>query len=288
MAVDHYENFPVASWLCPPEFRPAVMAIYRFARTADDLADEGAAPESERIAALDAYRECLHAAAAGQPTPRWPEVFAPLADALQRHSLPLPLLSALLDAFRQDCTNPHYADRAALLDYCQRSANPIGRLLLHLAGVSDRASLMQSDAICTSLQLINFWQDPSVDLPRGRCYVPAADAMRHGLALDSLAKDGNTTATRALIAELCGWARDLMWQGAPLVHRVPGRFGWELRAVVQGGLHVLDKIEAGGWNTLTTRPTVGRRDLPRLAWRAWRMNATADALRAAALSSRAS
>jgi squalene synthase HpnC len=266
VGVNHYENFPVASWLCPPTLRPAVAAIYHFARTADDIADEGDAPADERRARLDAYERALHAAARGEPATDWPDVFAPLAQAIARHRLPVPLLADLLSAFRQDTTNPVYPDRAALLDYCARSANPVGRLLLHLAGVHDADALRQSDAICTALQLINFWQDLSVDLPRGRGYVPRADALHHGLELPLAGPD--RTATRALIAELVAWARNTMLSGAPLVHRLPGRFGWELRLVVQGGLRVLDKIEARGFDVLAHRVRIGAADAPLLLWRA--------------------
>jgi squalene synthase HpnC len=272
VGVDHYENFPVASWLCPPALRPAVAAIYRFARTADDIADEGDAPADARRACLDDYERALHAAARGQPGAAWPDVFVPLARAINQHALPLPLLTDLLSAFRQDTGNPLYPDRAALLDYCARSANPVGRLLLHLADVHDADALRQSDAICTALQLINFWQDVSVDLPRGRCYVPRSDALRHGLDLPLSGPD--RAATRALVGELVAWARTTMRSGAPLVHRLPGRFGWELRLVVQGGLRVLDKIEARGFDVLAHRVRIDPVDAPLLLWRALWMRRT--------------
>jgi squalene synthase HpnC len=264
--VNHYENFPVASWLCPRELRPAVTAIYHFARTADDIADEGDAPADHRLARLDAYERALQAAARGEPATAWPDVFAPLAQVIAHHRLPVPLLADLLSAFRQDTANPVYADRAALLEYCSRSANPVGRLLLHLADVRDADALRQSDAICTALQLINFWQDLSVDLPRGRGYVPRADAQRHGLELPLSGPD--RAATRALIGDLVAWARATMLSGAPLVHRLPGRFGWELRLVVQGGLRVLDKIEARGFDVLAHRVRIDPVDAPLLLWRA--------------------
>lgn len=280
VATEHYENFPVASWLCPPPLRGAVLAIYHYARTADDLADEGDAPAAERRAALARYRQTLDQALAGQPGPAdpadpadWPAVFAPLAQAVSRHRLPIPLLHDLLDAFEQDTGNPRYPDRAALLDYCRRSANPIGRLMLHLAGVHDAVSLAQSDAICSALQLINFWQDPSVDLPRGRHYVPEADARHHGLSLDTLAGQPDSAATRALLRELCQWAATLMLQGAPLACRVTGRLGWELRFVVQGGLRILERIGQMRYCTLHQRPVLGPADAPVLAWRALRMRA---------------
>jgi hydroxysqualene synthase len=270
VSVDHYENFPVASVLCPPALRPTVTAIYRFARTADDIADEGDAPGDARRERLDAFARALDDAAQGRVGTDWPEVFAPLAREIERHRLPLAPLRDLLSAFRQDTGNPTYPDRAALLDYCERSANPIGRLLLHLCAIDEPAALRQSDAVCSALQLINFWQDLSVDLPRGRCYLPLADARRHGIA-DPTTLRADSEASRTLVRELCTWARKLMAQGAPLVHRLPGRFGWELRFVVQGGLRVLDKIERGGFNALAYRPTVGAADAPLLACRVLRM-----------------
>ena len=276
VSVDHYENFPVASLLCPPAMRAAVTAIYHFARTADDIADEGDAPADQRRDQLDRYRTALRAAAAGRvEAAHWPEVFTPLAEAITRQQLPLPLLDDLLDAFLQDTGNPRYADRAQLLDYCRRSANPIGRLMLHLAGVSDARSLAQSDDICTALQLINFWQDHSTDLPRGRLYVPLADAQRHGLLLDQLRAGGDTPTTEALLRELCHWAAALMHQGAPLACRVPGRLGWELRLVVQGGLRILERIGQMHYRTLGQRPVLGAVDFPIMLWRALRMRAAA-------------
>jgi hydroxysqualene synthase len=276
VSVDHYENFPVASLLCPPALRPPIVAIYHFARTADDIADEGEAVATQRLADLTAYRQQFLAVAAGaEPTARWRHVFGPLARQIGQHRLPLPLLTDLLDAFAQDTRNPPYPDRATLLDYCRRSANPIGRLLLHLHRVDDTAALRQSDAICSALQLINFWQDLSVDGPRGRHYVPVADRERHGVSLVALATRQDSPAARQLVRELCDWARALMLEGAPLVHRLPGRAGWELRFVVQGGLRILEKIAAMDHAALTHRPTLGPADLPRLAWRALRMRSAA-------------
>lgn len=268
MSVDHYENFPVASVLCPPALRPPIQAIYHFARTADDIADEGSATPEERRSALNSYRDCLHATARGEPPTRWPQVFTPLALQMRAHALPVPLLDDLLDAFLQDCSNPQYADRDQLLDYCRRSANPIGRLLLHLYRLDDATALAQSDAICSALQLINFWQDPSVDLPRGRSYFTAADLARHGLRDDVLRAGIDSPASQALLRDLVAWARTLMLQGAPLVHRLPGRIGWELRLVVQGGLRILERIEAMHFRTLSQRPVLRTRDLPPMLWRA--------------------
>jgi squalene synthase HpnC len=272
--VEHYENFPVASVLCPPALRPAVTAIYHFARTADDIADEGDAPAKQRLRDLQAYREDLRALYDGRrASDRWQAVFQPLDTVRVQHGLPQALLADLLDAFMQDVRNPPYPDRDSLLDYCRRSANPIGRLLLHLYGVSDATALRQSDAVCSALQLINFWQDLSVDLPRGRCYVPTADAARHGLSPAALQAGQDTAATRALVRELAHWARGLMHDGAPLVHAVPGRAGWELRLVVQGGLRIVAKMEAMQFAALSHRPTLGTLDLPPLLWQTLTMRA---------------
>lgn len=272
MPVDHYENFPVASLLCPAALRPAVEAIYTFARTADDIADEGDAPPSERLTDLADYRQDLAAVADGTgPSARWPRVFGPLAAAIEQHRLPIGLLDDLLDAFTQDVTTRHYADRATLLDYCRRSANPVGRLLLHLYGIADADALCRSDAICTALQLANFWQDLGRDVRHGRLYPPEADCRRHGVDPADLLAARDSDPARALVLELVGWARGLMNFGAPLVHVVPGRAGWELRLVVQGGLRVLERIDRLHGATLHERPKLGWTDAPAIAWRALRM-----------------
>jgi hydroxysqualene synthase len=276
MSVDHYENFPVASVLCPPELRPAVAAIYWFARTADDLADEGDATSEQRLQALGAYRAQLRATAAGTtPASPWQHVFAPLKRALDQHALPLPLLEDLLSAFEQDVHQNTYADRAELLNYCRRSANPVGRLLLHLYGVQGNLQLRQSDDICSALQLINFWQDLSVDTARGRAYIPLADGSRHGVSLAALLSRQDSPSMRALVADMVGWAKGLMLAGAPLVHALPGRAGWELRLVVQGGLRTLEKIERMNYGSLNSRPRLRWYDAPLMLWRALRMKPAA-------------
>lgn len=273
VAVDHYENFPVASWLCPARLRHAVRAIYAFARCADDLADEGVVDAITRLAALGNYRAALEAVVAGceaslqDAPPAWKGIFKGVADAMHRHGLPAQPFRDLLSAFEQDVQAPVYHTRLQLLDYCSRSANPVGRLMLHLAGVDDAASLRQSDAICTALQLINFWQDLGVDVGRGRHYVPWEDLARLRLSPSGL-MGADTDATRALVRDLVRWARDTMASGAELPMHVPGRLGWELRLVVHGGLRILDKIEAAGFNALAHRPTLSRRDAPTLLWRA--------------------
>jgi squalene synthase HpnC len=275
VSVEHYENFPVASWLCPPGLRPAVRAIYWFARTADDIADEGDAPGAQRQATLAAYRDDLMKAAAGRPgSGRWAGVFDPLAQIIAAHRLPLPLLAALLDAFEEDTRHAGYADRAALLQYCSRSANPIGRLLLHLHGLDDPALLRQSDAVCTALQLINFWQDLSVDVPRGRVYVPRADAAAHGTTPADCQRAPHADASRALVRELCAWAQALMLEGAPIALAVPGRVGWELRFVVQGGLRILAKIAAMNFASFARRPRLHAADHLTIGLRALTMRSS--------------
>lgn len=271
--ITHYENFPVASWLCPAALRPPIAAIYAFARTADDMADEGDASPAQRLEQLQDYRLELHAIAKGQPPqPRWATIFTPLQYQLQQWQLPVHLLDDLLSAFVQDVAKTRdqtsYADRAELLDYCRRSANPVGRLLLHLYGVHDDQALAQSDAICSALQLINFWQDLSEDIPRGRHYLTDADCARFNVSRTQLNALQLTPDIQRLIASNTAWARTLMQQGAPLVHRLPGRIGWELRLVVQGGLRILDKVQAQQGRNLHTRLTLHKTDVARMLWRA--------------------
>jgi squalene synthase HpnC len=271
MPVDHYENFPVASLLVPAACRRPIEIIYRFARSADDLADEGEQTPEQRLAALAAYVAELDRIERGEP-PLTP-LFVDVAGIIATHRLPIPLFRDLISAFAQDVTTPRYADYATLLDYCRRSANPVGRLLLHLFGHDDDTSLRRSDAICTALQLINFWQDMSVDLPRGRIYVTVADAGAFGLDARQLRAGADSDASRALVRALVAWARSTMHGGVALVHRLPGRIAWEMALVVQGGLRVLEKIEASDCAALSQRPTIAATDLPLLAWRACRMMA---------------
>lgn len=276
LPVTHYENFPVASWLCPPRLRQPIAAIYWFARTADDLADEGQAPAQQRLGDLAAYRADLAAAASGRrPSPRWPGVFEPLGIALRDFRLPVRLLADLLSAFEQDVVKTRdgagYADQTELFDYCRLSANPVGRLLLHLYGVCDAQALARSDCLCTALQLINFWQDLGQDVARGRFYLPRQDCAAHDVTQGDLLALRETPKITKLIASHVELARATMLKGSELVCQLPGRAGWELRLVVQGGLRILDKIEAMGFSTLSRRPTVTAWDAPVLLWRCLRM-----------------
>jgi len=272
VAVQHYENFPVASWLCPPAMREAVVAIYHFARTADDIADEGDLAWEQRLSELKAYRLALEDTLQGRrrdPDAPWSHIFGLLASAHARHHLPPAPLHDLLDAFEQDVRNPAYTSRDELLDYCRRSANPIGRLLLHLHGVNREVLITMSDRVCTALQLINFWQDLSIDLARDRVYIPKQDAAAHGVPWppgsgDLSCKQGE----RALVADLCDWASATMHEGARLPLEIGGRLGLELRLVVQGGLRVLEKIRRMDYQTFHQRPVLGAADVPALVWRA--------------------
>jgi squalene synthase HpnC len=273
MSVDHYENFPVASILLPRRLVPAVEAIYAFARSADDIADEGDALPAERLDALDAYDAALDLIECGADLDKIAAepMFARLAEALRRHALPLQPLRDLLSAFRQDVVTTRYADYPALLDYCRRSANPVGRLMLGLYGQVDETSLRESDAVCSALQLINFWQDVGIDIGKGRIYLPQEDLIRFGVREDDIAQARTGAEWRALMRFEVERARALMLQGAPLATRLPGRIGWELRLVVQGGLRILEAIERADYDVFRRRPQLKRLDWAVLLWRAARM-----------------
>lgn len=279
MSVEHYENFPVASLLCPKELRAPVAAIYWFARTADDLADEGVRAPSERLDDLQVYRrdlaDCLRS---GKPSERWPGVFKALRTAWEHHRLPAEPLNDLLDAFEQDLVKTRYANRTELLDYCARSANPIGRLMLHLYGVTGSEQLAQSDNICSALQLANFWQDLSIDCRRSRLYIPLEDLLRHQLDPNVVLEGIDSEGLHRSLSELVTWTRSLMSRGSPLVHAVGERAGlragWELRLVVQGGLRILDKVENSGFASLQRRPKLRPWDAPLLLLRAAGMRNT--------------
>jgi len=252
--VDHYENFPVASVLLPRRMRAAVAAIYRFARSADDFADEGDHPPEWRLQQLRGYRACLDVLARGQPCSDPP--FDALAAAIAAHRLPLQPFYALLSAFEQDVTHGRYASFAELLDYCARSANPVGRLLLALFGVADQRSEAQSDAICTALQLINFWQDVAIDWRKNRIYVPQDDLARFAVPEADIAEGRPTDAFRACMAFQVRRTRAMMLSGAPLARRIGGRFGYELRLVVEGGLRILERTEQAGFDVFRHRPVL--------------------------------
>jgi squalene synthase HpnC len=269
MAVDHYENFPVASILLPRRLVPAVEAIYAFARGADDVADEGDALPAERLAQLADYEAALDEIAAGGVPGR--PMFARLAGVVAEFRLPLQPLRDLLSAFRQDVVTTRYPDYPLLLDYCRRSADPVGRLMLSLYGVDGERNLREADAVCSALQLINFWQDVGVDIKKGRIYLPQEDLTSFGVSEADIAAGADTPAWRALMAFEVDRARTLMRAGAPLATRLPGRIGWELRLVIQGGLRILERIEAADYDVFRHRPQLGKRDYLRMGWRALSM-----------------
>ena len=269
MSVDHYENFPVASILMPRRLVPAVETIYAFARAADDVADEGDAAPAERLASLAAYEAALDDIAAGR-TPARP-MFARLGAVVTQFALPLQPLRDLLSAFRQDVVTARYPDYAALLDYCRRSADPVGRLMLALYGVDGERQLRQSDAICTALQLINFWQDVGIDIAKGRIYLPQEDLARFGVGEADIEAGRDSPAWRALMAFEVERARALMLSGAPLARQLRGRIGWELRLIVQGGLRILERIERAQYDVYRRRPTLGKLDYLVMLGRAVRM-----------------
>jgi squalene synthase HpnC len=270
MPVDHYENFPVASLLLPKRMREPVEAIYAFARGADDIADEGDADAGTRLAQLADYHAGIDAIEFRMP-PNDDEL-RPMFERLERNvrafDLPLQPFRDLVSAFAQDVVKTRYADYEELLDYCRRSANPVGRLLLHLYGVTDVVSLNRSDNICTALQLVNFWQDVAIDIAKPRIYLPQEDLARFGVSEDDLATGRDSEAWRRLMAFEVRRARELMLRGAPLARALPGRIGWELRLVVAGGLRILERIEAAHYDVFRRRPTLGKLDWPLLGWRA--------------------
>ncbi|MDH5264625.1 MAG: squalene synthase HpnC [Betaproteobacteria bacterium] len=270
MPVEHYENFPVASWLLPPALRPPVEAIYAFARNADDFADEGDLPDAERIARLDDYARFLDRIGKRE-RPDHP-VFSRLHDAIVAHDLPLRLFHDLLDAFRQDVVKKRYATFDELMDYCRRSADPVGRLLLALFRKDDPANLRDSDAICSSLQLINHWQDIAVDWGKGRVYLPQEDLAHFGIGEDWIAEGRVDGRWQDMVRFQCQRARAMMRSGSPLGTRLPGRMGLEIRAISAGGLRILDKIDAVHGDVFRHRPVLKGGDWARILWKAafWR------------------
>jgi phytoene synthase len=268
VSVGHYENFPVASLLLPAELRAPVAIIYRFARSADDFADEGELCAAERLSRLDGYRAELRRIDAGEP-PQEP-LFADIARIARVHGLPLALFHDLLDAFSQDVVKPRYASFAELLDYCRRSANPVGRLLLFLFRAATPDNLRDSDSICSALQLVNFWQDVALDHAKGRVYLPQDEMARYGVTDAQIAEARCDRAWRELLAFQIERAGAMLESGAPLGRRLGGRVGLEIRVTVQGGLRILEKLSAAGGDVFRRRPVLEWFDWPLLLARAAR------------------
>jgi phytoene synthase len=261
VGVGHYENFPVASVLLPAALREPIEIIYRFARSADDFADEGNDPPEVRLRKLNDYRAQLSAPSSA--------LFQDVRKIIGEHELPVRLFADLLDAFAQDVTRKRYENFSELLDYCRRSANPVGRLLLHLFKRTSDSDLKASDAICTSLQLINFWQDVDVDYTKDRrVYLPQDEMARFGVSERHLSQKLCDDAWRSLMAFQVARARALMLDGAGLGKSLPGRIGLEIRATVQGGLRILEKIERAGYDVFRRRPKLRAYDWPLLLLKA--------------------
>lgn len=276
MSVNHYENFPVASFLLPRRLRQAVLNIYRFARSADDIADEGDAGDAERLQALQTYRDALNACAlplVERPVnlhPTLDAIFIPLGQTIVNHQLPLQPFEDLLSAFEQDIVQKRYVDQTALNHYCARSANPVGRLMLHLYGAIAQDTLDQSDAICTALQRLNFLQDVAIDWQKSRIYIPQQELNRFGVTEETIANGQTSPAWKALMQEQVTACRGLLHFGQPLGRRLPGRIGLELRLIVQGGLRILEKLEHIEFDVFRHRPTLGAYDWALMLTRALR------------------
>ena len=273
LARTHYENFPVASALLPARMRPHVAAIYAFARIADDMADEGTRRAADRLADLDDWERRLDAAAGQVPIPQdaRADVFLALRQTMRDCGLPAQLFRDLLSAFRQDVTQTRYATWDEVLDYCRRSANPVGRLVLRVAGYEHPALDAASDAVCTALQLANFWQDFEIDWRRGRLYVPESIWRPAGAREADLDGRVLTPAWRAALADVTLRTRALFAAGRPVCDGVTGRLRYELRATWLGGTAILDKLEAADFDVFARRPTLTKADVPGLLWRtlAW-------------------
>jgi len=252
VSVGHYENFPVASLLVPRPLRPAIVAIYRFARAADDLADEGDAAPEQRLAELERFGRALETIEAGSPPDEPP--FPELAAAIARHQLPLSAFHDLLSAFKQDVVTARYPTFDLLADYCRRSANPIGRLMLRLYNAESQAHFIESDVICTALQMINFWQDVASDWHRGRVYVPLEDLARFGVSEAQIAEGRCDSAWRALMAFETRRTRAMLESGRSLTVALPWRLRLELSGVLAGGHGILDAIDAVGGDVFRHRP----------------------------------
>jgi squalene synthase HpnC len=266
MGVGHYENFPVASIILPARMREPVTWIYRFAREADDIADEGDAPADQRLAALAERREELDRIARGA-APRL-ELYRVVGEVIRAHRLPIELFRDLLDAFTQDVTKTRYADFDDVMDYCRRSANPVGRLLLHLQGETTPRNLGWSDRICSSLQLINFLQDIAIDFRKGRVYMPQDDMVRHGIDEHRIGRGDASGPWRTFIQFQIDRARAMLLDGAPLGRALGGRFGLELRMIISGGERILDKLARVSGDVFRARPVLTATDWPLLLARA--------------------
>ena len=266
MSVEHYENFPVASLLMPSRLRPAVVAIYAFARTADDIADEGDALSEQRLLALQLYENELTDIERGVSSQL--VLFQTLGSVIHEHQLPIPALRDLLSAFKQDVVTTRYHTFDDLLDYCRRSANPVGTIMLHLYRAASPENLRDSNSICSALQLINFWQDVAIDWRKQRVYLPQEDLQRFNISEQQIANGKADSAWQEMMLFQTARARTLILSGSPLCKRLPGRIGWELRLVVQGGLRILERLDRIRGDVFQKRPALSKADWLVIFWRA--------------------
>ncbi len=274
LAREHYENFPVASRLLPASMRPHLAAIYAFARRADDVADEPGPDAGERLRLLDAWGVRLNQeakppdanrAAAGDDF-----IFFALQHTIRAHAITRAHFHDLLSAFRQDVVTTRYQTWMDVLDYCRRSANPVGRLVLRVAGHDDPRLDEQSDAVCTALQLTNFWQDLAIDWRRGRLYVPLEDRDAAGAQDADLDAGRMTPEWQSALRSAADRTRALFHAGRPICDAVRGRLRWELRLTWLGGMQILGSTQAAGFDVFRHRPGLRRVDVPRLLWKAVR------------------
>jgi hydroxysqualene synthase len=274
MAREHYENFPVASYLLPSSMRPHIAAIYAFARTADDFADEPGMADADRLRQLDDWSTRLeraeHTDSPKPPGDVRDEIFIALAHTIRQCRLPTSLFHDLLSAFRQDVVQKRYSTWDDVLDYCRRSANPVGRLVLRVAGHESATLDARSDDVCTALQLANFWQDLERDWQIGRLYVPEQDRAQAGARLEDLAEPRMSAEWRRVMAEMVRRTRVLFASGRAVCDGIEGRLRWELRLTWLGGSRILDRLEQSGYDVFNHRPKLGLGDAPGLLWRAVR------------------
>ncbi len=257
VAVRHYENFPVGSLLLPADIRNSVYAIYAFARTADDFADE-IGDKNESMRKLGEWRGYLNDAVSGNP-PDHP-VFVALADTIKNKKLDIKLLTDLLDAFEQDVKNPPYKTWEEVINYCRKSANPIGRLLLQLFKIESRDAMQYSDSLCSGLQLINFWQDLSLDIADGRCYIPEELFPN---SFDNCVKeiaDTDTEFKEKLLFAILEKTEELYREGKKLFPFLSGRIRWEIKLTYYGGYRILEKIKKTGTDIFNSRPRLTKSD----------------------------
>ena len=257
-AIQHYENFPVASILLPRRLRHPVRVIYTFARQADDFADEGDDPAEVRLAKLQQFSRELDGIQRAEPSPT--PLFRDLAEIIKTYQLPLQYFRDLLDAFSQDVLKTRYTNFGEVMDYCRRSANPVGRLLLHLYQKTAPHQLSLSDGICSALQQINFLQDIAIDYRKGRIYLPQDELANYGITEQHLALGENNSQWWAFMQFQIARTRQLLQSGAPLGQQLPGRIGLELRLIVMGGERILKKLERVQGNIFTARPVLNPAD----------------------------